>query len=201
MRPWRRRDWFRVQVVAAAMMCGASVIFAVPSLARGGTKVPLGIDCVGGTALFLEPDWREVHADVLASLRLRMRIGLDERRIRYADLRIVHGTVRFRLTDPSAREDVRAIAAAAAKALDLSPARWMPGIDFRARAGGEVLLSFNAIGRSALHDQVLRAASAQIGSELSCLRVPDCRVEREGDRIKLTIRHRADIPHYPAGRC
>lgn len=207
MRRWRRRDWFRVQVVAAFAICSAAIAFAAPNLARGSTawpswlpsqQIPLGVDLVGGTTLLVEPEWRSVYADVLRELRLQVRNTLRDARIRYDNLRVVAGRIRFELVDSADAERASNVLAASAADWRPPPLSSLPSIATRVR-GSDVTVAITHAGRQAIHDASLDTATVRLHRQMRC-RGADYKLTREGDRLRLVIR-RDELPDNPGHQC
>lgn len=195
MRRWRRRDWFRVQVVAAAAMCGASIVLAAPNFARGSTAWPswlpgrqilLGVDLVGGTTLLVEPAWRHVYSDTLRELRDNVRVALREERIRHDNLRILAGRIRFDLVDSADTERTSNVLAARVADWRPSPLRTLPSIAIRS-TGLAVTVAVTQAGRTAIHDASLGTAMVRLHRQMRC-KGTDYRLTREGDRLRLVVR-------------
>jgi hypothetical protein len=193
----------RLQAIITGIVCASAVALAAPGApgrGAGATEADpspsrekaRGGSFTRGIAFVLAPEWGGVYRNALRWIRDDIRAALDAETIRFQHLRISGGAVRFRVSEASAIERVKASMARAARSWNLTPAAAMPGLVVHAAPDGEVSLQLTAFGLAALHDGFIAASTKEIERRLAGNGFEDYLLTNDGGRIRL------EIPPMPA---
>ncbi len=199
-------EGLRLQAIITGIVCASAVALAGIGNGRAAASEPnparsrpsLGTDFAIGAKPAFEREWASIYRTALRRIRGDVRDRLRAAQIRYENLRISGGSVRFTVLDASAIERVRQDMAEASQAWGLSLTASMPGIAVQAASSGEITLSLTAFGLAALHDGVIATSTFELKRWLAGSGFDDYLLTDDGDRIRLEIRPVAGLSH--AGR-
>jgi preprotein translocase subunit SecD len=185
----------RLQAIITGIVCASAVALAAPgSGAEAGEREPppnsevsRGGGIARGIAFVLAPEWDVVHRNALRRIRDDVAMALRADGIRHDNLRISGGTIRLRISEPSALGRARASIARAARDSNLTAAASMPGLAVQASPGGELGVQLTGFGLAALQDGFLVAARRALERRLSGNGFGDYLLTDDGDRIRVEI--------------
>jgi|CXWL01.1.fsa_nt_gi preprotein translocase subunit SecD len=199
----------RLQAIITGIVCASAVALAAPcNSGRSGVatdpdpspsrQTSRGGDLSRGIAFVLAPEWDTVYRNALRRIRDDVRAALSADEIRYDDLRISGGALRFRVREASSIEPAQRSIARAAQSWDLTPAASMPGLAVHAAFDGQFTLQLTAFGLASLHDGFIAASTQALKRRLSGSGFDDYLLTDDGERIRIEIPPMAGPAH--AGR-
>jgi preprotein translocase subunit SecD len=193
----------RLQAIITGIVCASAVALAAPGATEGAASEPVreisrGTALTRGIAFVLAPEWGSVYRNALRRIRDDVRAALTADNIRYDNLRISGGALRFRVLEASAIDRVQKSIGHAAQSWNLTPAASMPGLVVHAAPDGEVGLQLTAFGLASLHDGFIAASRQELTRRLSGNGFGDYLLTDDGERIRLEIPAVAGPAH--AGR-
>ena len=199
----------RLQAIITGIVCASAVALAAPGNSGGGgvagdpdpspsRPAARDGDLSRGIAFVLAPEWGTVYRNALRRIRDDVRAALRADEIRFDDLRISGGALRFRVRAASAIEPARRSIARAAQSWNLTSAASMPGLAADAAFDGQITVRLTAFGLASLHDGFIAASTKEIERRLSRGGFDDYLLTDDGERIRLEIPPMAAPAH--AGR-
>ncbi len=186
----------RLQAIITGIVCASAVALAAPGSPgrgadasepeRSSARAARGADLSHGIAFVLAPEWGVLYRNALRRIRDDIGAALRTDGIRYDNLRVTGGAIRFHVA-PSAFARAKASIARAAAVAKLTAAASMPGLAVQAAPGGDISVQLTGFGLAGLQDGFIASARRELARRLSGGGFDDYLVTGDGERIRVEI--------------